>query len=173
MNTGLTTFDGFPRADIDVPQIRTTRARIIRLRNDYKAIMSRIETGLHTYHAQMQENQRSSESRSAATSSTSSATPSSDVTVQAPFAKVNNVAPSSPAESAGLRAGDRVAMFGSANWMNHEKLSKVAQVVAQNEGRQILVKVLRADSADPISMYLTPRRDWGGRGTLGCHLVPI
>ncbi|KAI9656545.1 MAG: putative 26S proteasome regulatory subunit [Bathelium mastoideum] len=167
MNTGLTTFDGFPRADIDVAQIRTTRARIIRLRNDYKAIMTRIEAGLHTHHAQMQ----ASQTPSASLSTTAAASGGSST--QAPFAKVNSVAIGSPAETAGLRVGDRVTLFGTATWMNHEKLSKVAQVVAQNEGRPVLVKVLRADSADPISMSLTPRRDWGGRGMLGCHLLPI
>ena len=47
MNTGLTTFDGFPRADIDVAQIRTTRARIVRLKNDYKDVMAKLEVAVH------------------------------------------------------------------------------------------------------------------------------
>jgi 26S proteasome non-ATPase regulatory subunit 9 len=24
-----------------------------------------------------------------------------------------------------------------------------------------------------VRLELTPRRDWGGRGLLGCHLVPV
>ncbi|KAL9088012.1 MAG: hypothetical protein Q9165_006353 [Trypethelium subeluteriae] len=135
MNTGLTTFDGFPRADIDVAQIRTTRARIIRLRNDYKTVMTLIEDGLHAHHEQMQE--RSSSTASASTPaavSGSSQDPGSNQAVEVSFAKVNSIAPGSPAETAGLRVGDRVTVFGTANWMNHEKLSKVAQVVSENEG---------------------------------------
>merc|ERR1712169_136993 len=46
MQTSLTTFDGFPRSDIDVAQARVTRARIISLRNDWKDLMDRIEKGL-------------------------------------------------------------------------------------------------------------------------------
>lgn len=38
MNTSLLTLDGYPRADIDVVQIRLCRAKIIHLQNDYKWI---------------------------------------------------------------------------------------------------------------------------------------
>ncbi|KAF2100308.1 26S proteasome non-ATPase-like protein regulatory subunit 9 [Rhizodiscina lignyota] len=176
MNTSLTTFDGFPRSDIDVPQIRTTRARIIRLKNDYKDLMASIEKGLHEHHASLQA--QAAASASAATSSSSSAqvpaTSSSETTGPA-FAKINSVEPQSPAADAGLKAGDKVISFGSANWMNHEKLSKVAEVVSQNEGRSIPVSVTRtegtASAPQQFHLNLTPRRNWGGRGMLGCHIV--
>jgi 26S proteasome non-ATPase regulatory subunit 9 len=51
-----------------------------------------------------------------------------------PFAKVNSVVPGSPADQAGLKAGDTIRSFGNVNWINHERLSKVAQTVQQNEG---------------------------------------
>lgn len=51
-----------------------------------------------------------------------------------PFAKVNSVVPGSPADHAGLKAGDTIRSFGNVNWINHERLSKVAQTVQQNEG---------------------------------------
>lgn len=38
MDTPLLTLDGYPRNDIDVPEIRKCRAKIVRLRNDYKWI---------------------------------------------------------------------------------------------------------------------------------------
>ena len=45
------------------------------------------------------------------------------------------------------------------------------------EQRAITVKVLRESSPSspsrPIELRLIPRRDWGGRGLLGCHLVPL
>lgn len=77
----------------------------------------------------------------------------------------------SPADTAGMKAGDKVTRFGYVDWTNHERLSKVAQVVQSNENHVILVKVLR--DAQMVRLELTPRRDWGGRGLLGCHLVPV
>lgn len=77
----------------------------------------------------------------------------------------------SPADTAGMKAGDKVTRFGYVDWTNHERLSRVAQVVQQNENHAIIVKVLR--DSQTIQLQLTPRRDWGGRGMLGCHLVPV
>lgn len=51
-----------------------------------------------------------------------------------PFAIVNSVVPASPADEAGLKAGDKIRKFGSADWINHEKLSKVADIVQRHEG---------------------------------------
>lgn len=53
--------------------------------------------------------------------------------IEAVFATVNSVTPSSPADQAGLKAGDKVKRFGSVGALNHEKLSKVATEVQQNE----------------------------------------
>ncbi|KAF2735713.1 26S proteasome non-ATPase regulatory subunit 9 [Polyplosphaeria fusca] len=171
MNTTLTTFDGFPRADIDVAQIRTTRARIVRLKNDYKDLMSRIERGLHEHHARIQEDAQSN-STSAAETAESSSGP-----LEAPFARVNGVVPHSPADSAGLKVGDTITKFGWVDWTNHDKLSRVAEAVGQNEGLPMTVKVLRPSTSggpsEPVQMQLTPRRNWGGRGLLGCHLLPL
>lgn len=50
------------------------------------------------------------------------------------FARVNSVVPASPADQAGLKAGDTIRSFGTVNWMNHERLTKVAELVQQNEG---------------------------------------
>lgn len=187
MNTPLTTFDGYPRPDIDVAQIRTTRARIIRLKNDYKTLMSRIETGLQEHHARAQA--QATGAGAAAPSTAASATAAVGSArlgatqngvsggIEAPFAKVNSVVASSPAETAGLKAGDKITRFGSVDWMNHEKLSRVAQTVQQNEGREITVKVLRpaavGGGSETLEMQLVPRANWGGRGMLGCHLLPL
>ncbi|ONH72012.1 hypothetical protein BOH78_4075 [Pichia kudriavzevii] len=53
MDTELLTLDGFPRADIDVLQIRLCRAKIIKLQNDYKWIS---ETLLEKMQQQLQQN---------------------------------------------------------------------------------------------------------------------
>lgn len=193
MRTGLTTFDGFPRADIDVPQIRTTRARIIRLKNDHKAVMARLEEAVHEQFAAGRTPQTSGPSSSITGSSQSMASRPAAPVVEPPFARVNTVVAGSPAEEAGLQVGDKVTKFGTVNWTNHERLSKVAQAVQQNENvsdavcvgcgatlttsqRTILVKVLR-ESEGAVStsheLQLTPRQGWGGRGLLGCHLLPL
>ncbi|PYH46917.1 putative 26S proteasome non-ATPase regulatory subunit Nas2 [Aspergillus saccharolyticus JOP 1030-1] len=183
MNTSLTTFDGYPRDDIDVAQIRTTRARIIRLRTDHKEVMSLLEKGIHDHFASLQRAQTTAPSDGSANNTQTgqaSATSNGDSRSEAagvPFAKVNSVVAGSPADQAGLKAGDTVRSFGSVNWLNHERLSKVAQVVQQNEGRAVTVAVARKDPNSirnlELSLELTPRRDWGGRGLLGCHLVPL
>ncbi|KAJ5733583.1 hypothetical protein N7493_002369 [Penicillium malachiteum] len=182
MNSTLTTFDGFPRDDIDIPQVRTTRVRIIHLRNDHKEVMQYLEKGLHAHFAQLQQAQAS-----ATTNGTTvpSVLPSSTLengtadasTLGTPFAKVNSVEVGSPADQAGLKTGDAIRNFGTAHWLNHARLSKVAEVVQQSEGRPVLVKVSRKEEGGSqtteLDLQLTPRRNWGGRGLLGCHLVPL
>ena len=123
----------------DEEAVRTTRSRMIYLRNDYKALMSRIEAGLHAHHASTQ---RDASLNNPPTSSPLTATPSSNILsageIETPFAKVNSVAAGSPADDAGLRAGDEIRRFGSVTWMNHEKLSKIAEVVGHSEGVSVL-----------------------------------
>lgn len=51
-----------------------------------------------------------------------------------PFARVNSVEPGSPADQAGLKTGDTIRGFGNVHWLNHERLTKVAEAVQQNEG---------------------------------------
>ncbi|ETN46803.1 uncharacterized protein HMPREF1541_00992 [Cyphellophora europaea CBS 101466] len=174
MQTNLTDADGFPRADIDVAQVRVTRARIISLRNDWKALMDKIEKGLHEHHAELQQ---SGSLEKPATSSSSIAAPVTQPATapETPFATVNSVEPGSPAHEAGLKAGDKIRRFGTAIWSNHTNLRKVAEVTQQNLGRPIPVKVLRegASEGQELDLRLTPRQGWGGRGTLGCHILPI
>ncbi|CAM1507065.1 Fc.00g067060.m01.CDS01 [Cosmosporella sp. VM-42] len=173
METPLLTSDGFPRADIDVAQIRTTRARIIRLRNDYKELMARIEKFLHEHFASLDD-----ESEPVPTSS--SGLPvlpdSQPTTLDQPFAKVNTVAAGGPAEQAGLKPGDEIRNFGYVNRANHDNLKKVAECVQGNEGSNIFIRVSRTTGVaqqEELRLTLTPRKDWGGRGMLGCHILPL
>jgi len=92
--------------------------------------MNRIEKGLHEHHARLQEQAQNGTATSAhALASSSGPTP-----IEAPFAKVNSVVAGSPADSAGLKAGDTITKFGWVDWTNHDKLARLAQVVSQNEG---------------------------------------
>ncbi|KAK0509290.1 hypothetical protein JMJ35_008661 [Cladonia borealis] len=173
MSTSLTTFDGYPRNDLDIAQIRTTRARIIHLRNDYKALMSKIEVGLHEHHAAYQAAHPPGSSSNQATRSNGS---TAQGVLDMPFAKVNSVVDGSPADQAGLKVGDRIRKFGNIDFLSHEKLSKVAETVQRNQGRNVVVRVARGARPDQapeeLTLNLIPRSDWGGRGLLGCHLLP-
>ncbi|KAL1962171.1 hypothetical protein VTN77DRAFT_517 [Rasamsonia byssochlamydoides] len=185
MNTPLLTPDGFPRNDIDVAQIRITRARIIHLRNDHKEVMKYLEKGLHAHFEALRQAQSVPSVGDSASASTSqppipheSPTPTPQAgMVETPFARVNSVVSGSPADRAGLKAGDTIRSFGGVNWVNHERLTKIGEVVQQNEGRPIVVKVVRENESGQgtteLSLSLVPQRNWGGRGLLGCHLVPL
>ncbi|KAJ4357208.1 putative 26S proteasome regulatory subunit [Didymosphaeria variabile] len=141
--------------------------------NDYKVLMVRIEKGLHEHHARLQEQAQNNTATSNALLSAGSAAPAA---LEAPFAKVNSVVAGSPAETAGLQVGDSITKFGWVDWTNHDKLARLPQVVSQNEGLPIIIKAMRPSAAGPsesIEMQLTPRRNWGGRGMLGCNLLPL
>jgi 26S proteasome non-ATPase regulatory subunit 9 len=111
--------------------VRTTRARIIRLKNDYKDLMSHIEKGLHEHHARLAEQAQNNPDAANQAQTGFNAAPAA---IEAPFAKVNSVVAGSPADSAGLRIGDTITKFGWVDWTNHERLSRVAEAVSQNEG---------------------------------------
>lgn len=167
MNTSLTTFDGFPRDDIDVALVRSTRSRIIVLRNDYKSLMGRIETGLHEWHAEHQAALVDSK-----TDNSHVVTAGRDLSlVDTPFARVNSVAGGSPAEAATLHPGDLIRRVGDVNWVNHDNLRQVGEFIRKNEGQRVEVVVQRGH--DILTLQLQPRTGWGGRGTLGCHLLPL
>ncbi|KAJ5623533.1 26S proteasome non-ATPase regulatory subunit 9, partial [Penicillium lividum] len=182
MRSTLTTFDGYPRDDIDIPQVRATRVRMIHIQNDHKEIMKYLEKGLHAHFEQLQKAQASATTNGTSVPSTAPPPGIENNVADAselgtPFAKVNSVEPGSPANQAGLKAGDLVRAFGSVHWLNHERLSKVAEVVQQNEGRPVVIKVSRKEEGGSrtteAQLQLTPQRNWGGRGLLGCHLVPL
>jgi len=96
--------------------------------------MSRIETALHDHYATTAAAEASAALRASDTSAIFRNEAASSATLETPFAKVNSVVAGSPADTAGMKAGDKIQRFGDANWLNHEKLSKVAQIVSQNEG---------------------------------------
>ncbi|KAH8179711.1 hypothetical protein LIA77_01230 [Sarocladium implicatum] len=125
METPLLTRDGYPRSDIDVAQ---SRSRIIHLKNDYKDLMATIEKYLHEHFASLADEDEAAP----ASASRDEAALLADAdlsTLEAPFAKVNTVASGSPADSAGLKAGDEIRSFGYVNRNNHDGLRKVAECV--------------------------------------------
>jgi len=93
--------------------------------------MSHIEKGLHAHHARLAE--QAQRNPAAAGQAQASLQPA-PAALEAPFARVNSVVVGSPADSAGLKVGDTITKFGWVDWTNHERLSRVAEAVSQNEG---------------------------------------
>ncbi|CAI7930184.1 unnamed protein product [Closterium sp. NIES-54] len=128
-------FQGFPRADIDIPRVRSDRHRLATLHVDHKQLTGQIESLLVEIHSQAKPREQkpaktdgpnstlpsaiaTAPAASPAATSTSAAAPNADVTAAAlpsstPFAMVDEVTPGSPAEVDGVRLGDRLLRFGS------------------------------------------------------------
>ncbi|KAF8442840.1 hypothetical protein L210DRAFT_3534207 [Boletus edulis BED1] len=168
MTAPLVDSEGFPRADLDIYAIRSARTRIIKLRNDLKYTMDEIEKALHQVY-----------DPSLAPPAPSKAPPvpvemSSTHTEEtlSPFAQVNGVAPGSPAAHAGLCREDLIIKFGhlTAASFSASSLEPLADLVRHNENHELRIQVLR--DGRELSLQFTPRSGWGGRGLLGCHIVP-
>ena len=114
--------------------VRTTRSRIIYLRNDYKALMNVIEKHIHEHFASLAENGSTDEPMTDGTSITDTPNVPAPPVLGPPFAKVNSVVAGSPADSAGLKAGDEIRNFGYVNIANHDGLRRVGECVQGNEG---------------------------------------
>ncbi|CAI5532362.1 unnamed protein product, partial [Closterium sp. Naga37s-1] len=134
-NESLVDKEGFPRADIDIPRVRSDRHRLAMLHADHKQLTGQIESLLVEIHSQAKPREQkpaktdgpnstlpsaiaTAPAASPAATSTSAAAPNADVTAAAlpsskPFAMVDEVTPGSPAEVDGVRLGDRLLRFGS------------------------------------------------------------
>ncbi|KAL1682367.1 hypothetical protein EV122DRAFT_259647 [Schizophyllum commune] len=154
MRSPLVDADGFPRDDMDIYAVRGARVRIIELRNDLDDLMNKIGKALEGVYDPALIAPKPSED---------------DLRT---FAKVNAVAPGSPAADAGLQKDDLIVKFGH---LTHKSLTggslqPIAELVNANENRHVVIKLLR--SGETVFANLYPRQGWGGRGMLGCHIVP-
>ncbi|CAI5650199.1 unnamed protein product [Oreochromis niloticus] len=156
--------EGYPRADVNLYQIRTARHNISCLQNDHKAIMAEIEEALHKLHAREKAKREQDEAEAQEEAM------EHQVTLPPPFARVDAVTEGSPACGAGLRVGDELIEFGSVNTGNFQNLQNIASVVQHSEGKPLRVSVIRA--GQKVQMSLTPQR-WSGRGLLGCNIIPV
>ena len=104
--------------------------------------MSAIEKHLHEHFASLQD---ADDVAVAAAPTSGMLGDSIPETLAEPFARVNAVVANSPADAAGLKAGDEVRNFGYVNRQNHDELKKVAECVQGNEGvSYLLVSPLRS-----------------------------
>lgn len=174
MNTPLLDPEGFPRSDIDIWAVRKARVRIIELRNDLRDITDEIGKALEGVYAKPT---ASSSSGSGSSNQSTQVQQQMDVAQEeeelTPFARVNSVAPGGPAAEAGMQREDAILKFGNlvkSSFDPPSSLMPLAGLVSQNENKHIIIRVLRAGEQKYLT--LTPRQGWGGRGMLGCHIVP-
>ncbi|KAG8146044.1 putative 26S proteasome non-ATPase regulatory subunit 9-like protein, partial [Naja naja] len=153
MNEPLVDAEGYPRADVDIYQVRTARHNIICLQNDHKALMQQVEQGLHQLHAREKEKHNRDEAEARAEAQGQA--------LPQPFARVNAVSPGSPASFSAK--GDEIAEFGSVNRQNFQSLQNIAVVVQHSEDKPLRVTVIRR--GEKIHLGLTPKR-WSGKGLL-------
>ncbi|KAG2184123.1 hypothetical protein INT44_009138, partial [Umbelopsis vinacea] len=158
MDQPLVDREGYPRNDIDVVAVRTARRTIIELTNDHKQLMKEIEQAILGLH----QNTKSAPRTSNATTQPTTSQPSE------PFARVNAVAPDSPAKEAvsgiimgGLIKDDLIIRFGSVHAGNHRMLQALNDVVSQGVRVEVVVK--RND--ETMTLSLLPKRV-GSRYTL-------
>lgn len=113
LDSPLTDRDGFPRADIDVWAVRHARVRIIRLRNDLSSLVDKIAIALERVYASQLPG------------------PEMDAEIPLhpllPFAKVDAVAPNSPAQLAvsyhpALSPNDFNVVKGATTWGSHHQI---------------------------------------------------
>jgi hypothetical protein len=100
--------------------------------------MNVIEKHIHEHFARQAENGTPDEPMANGDPSNpalaSSSIPASSLPLGPAFAKVNSVVAGSPAETAGLKAGDEIRNFGYVNNTNHDGLKRVGECVQGNEG---------------------------------------
>ena len=122
MSNSLVDLQGFPRSDVDVYTIRHTRAQLIRLSNDHASLLKQIEQGLHQLHS-LAKLQNISQLESPAH--------------LIPFARVDGVAPESPASEAGLLRDDLLLQFASLKSTN--AFAQLPLVVKEYENVHLLL----------------------------------
>ncbi|XP_020825932.1 26S proteasome non-ATPase regulatory subunit 9 [Phascolarctos cinereus] len=168
MNEPLVDVEGYPRADVDVYQVRTARHNIICLQNDHKALMKQVEEALHQLHARGKEKQARDAAEAQNEALNQGQGPSQSP--PRPFAKVNSISPGSPASNSGLQVDDEIVEFGSVNAHNFQNLQNIGTVVQHSEGHPLHVVVLRG--GERLQLRLVPMR-WAGKGLLGCNIIPL
>ncbi|XP_057337232.1 26S proteasome non-ATPase regulatory subunit 9 [Microplitis mediator] len=168
MNDPLVDDQDYPRADVDVYQVRQARSAIICLQNDHKTLMRRIEAGLMKVHSLAG---KGGEESAASQMTASGNIQDDDELPMEPFLRVNLVSSGSPAEQAGIALNDLVMEFGSINAQNFRSLKDIGDLVEQSRYKEIMVKVKRVDMK-VVVLTLTPR-PWAGKGLLGCNVIPL
>ncbi|GAB2300206.1 hypothetical protein Dimus_034245 [Dionaea muscipula] len=178
--------EGFPRADIDIPNVRVDRHRLAELKNDHKDVSEKINKNIQLLHASKLTSKTSTDlgkhnvtvsQDSALVDDSSSASSNqvlssegptamdTDVKIYVPFAMIDEITEGSPAAEDGLQLGDQILKLGTVEYGDN-LLTRLASEVQANQGCAVPLVVARQGAE--MSLSVTPRA-WSGRGLLGCH----
>ncbi|BEJ16326.1 hypothetical protein CspHIS471_0509310 [Cutaneotrichosporon sp. HIS471] len=170
METALVDPEGYPRGDIDVYAIRHVRAALVRLYNDRDEVIRRLATALESaFQVDPSAPQPQPQSQFRPPASANGHRDVPETWPDRPVARVNSVAPSSPAADAGLAPGDIIYSFSGITAATEGGMQAIGAVVQRSEGQTLTLLVLRGNERKMLR--LTPRA-WSGRGLLGCHILP-
>ncbi|GJM98792.1 hypothetical protein PR202_ga15831 [Eleusine coracana subsp. coracana] len=166
--------EGFPRSDIDIPNVLAQRRRLSELRNDHKDITSKIEKNLEVLHsAKLSRSEQSTSRQSDATASLHTGLSQSepmeeDPVTRLPFALIDEITDGSPASVDGLQLGDEIVKFGNVEAGDRLQERLMSEGLS-NEDSQVHLVIIRQGSV--MNLTVTPRK-WHGRGLLG-YVLPI
>ncbi|WVQ88977.1 hypothetical protein IAS59_002719 [Cryptococcus gattii] len=173
-STSLLDNEGYPRGDLDIYAIRHARSSLVRLQNDRRTVTDLLATALHDAFvpSSSSSEQQPNGSVSIPSSQTNgySARTRQTAWPERAVAKVNTVAVNSPASVAGLKAQDMIYSFAGIDHTSPGGLQAIGAAVAQSEGTPLPLLVMRGQ--ERLQLTLTPQSGWGGRGLLGCHILP-
>ncbi|GJQ11344.1 hypothetical protein GpartN1_g3135.t1 [Galdieria partita] len=178
--------EGFPRSDVDIVSVRSQRQRIAHLYTDHRSITDELEHLLHSILG------RGSESTSVTGSNMSSTEPlllsnirrqgSESFTVPLaslgrPFAVVDRVVASSPADLAGMKDGDRIIAFANISTETKGSETEAYRALAATVRDflyvcvPIAVERINPETQQSLAVHLsiTPM-PWDGPGLLGCGI---
>ncbi|WWC62072.1 uncharacterized protein I303_104662 [Kwoniella dejecticola CBS 10117] len=185
LQTQLVDNEGYPRGDIDIYAIRHARSSLVRLQNDRQTVSDLLATALQNAFSIPSNSSSDSDSSNILPNGNSSSTASSTDPNQIngvsttpewpekPIARVNTVAASSPASQAGLQTNDMIYDFAGVTHTSQGGIQAIGTVVSRSEGESLRLLVLRGGGEERITLSLIPRTGWGGRGSLGCHILPV
>ncbi|KAJ6254101.1 26s proteasome non-atpase regulatory subunit 9 [Anaeramoeba flamelloides] len=170
-NGSLLDQDGFP-LNKDLYKIRDCRIEVIKLGNDHKKLMCRIEERLIQWHKNGQPREKEKEKEKEIEIETvEDNEKKEEMKIQeefkntAPFAKVDGVLSFGPAGKAGLQNDDYIIMFGTSSSMR-----TISIEVNSSEGIKTDLIIKRKNQI--LKLSIVPKR-FEGKGLLGCHIIPV
>jgi 26S proteasome non-ATPase regulatory subunit 9 len=157
---------------------------ILVIQNDYKAMMQTIEVKMQEFFEQQSKdktpeiddrNKNSNKNyEEPLTVSVPEETKTPENKVFVPFAYISSIMENSPAEEAGLKAGDGILRFDIVEIGKYgDPLIKVSEIVRAKKDNEIEIEVARKNEEERLEfkkLKLIPHV-WCGQGLLGCKLV--
>lgn len=190
VKTSLVDSEGYPRADIDIFNVKTKRNRLAIINTDHKALMKQIETELAQLHSlsgnvgslSITTTASTSTNSSSALSATLTQTSSSSISTthsNRSFAHIDEILEGSPAKMAGIQDGDELIAFGTIRFETLDNLNCIPAFIGQHVNRAVPLEIRRQSGVpgeegreQMLKLTLIPK-PWGGRGMLGCHLTHL